>query len=123
MNCSIKDSKSFDYKTSTTGKLERNSTENEVDIVVPLQHLSNFQRTLDMPSINCEINLIFTWSEICVLASKATRNPDPNANPTVAATDNPTNATFKITDTKLCVPVTLSSENDKKTPGAIKNRI
>ena len=42
MNCSIKDSKSFDYKTSTTGKLERNSTENEVDIVVPLQHLSNF---------------------------------------------------------------------------------
>ena len=90
---------------------------------MPLKRIYNFWRRLDMPLINCEINLIFTWSEICVLASKATRNPDPNANPTVAATDNPTNATFKITDTKLCVPVTLSSENDKKTPGAIKNRI
>ena len=30
---------------------------------------------------------------------------DPDANPAVAATDNPTNATFKITDTKLYVPV------------------
>ena len=115
MNCSIKDSKSFDYKTSTTGKLERNNTENEVDIVVPLQHLSNFWRTLDMPLINCEINPIFKWSENCVLTSKATRNTNPNANPAVAATDNPTNATFKKTDRKLCVPVvTLCSENDKK---------
>ena len=44
-NYSIKDSKSFDYKTSIIGKLEGNNT--EVEIVVPLKHLSNFQRTLD----------------------------------------------------------------------------
>ena len=50
-----------------------------------------------MPLINCEINLILTWSEYCVL------------------TNNPTNATFKITGIKLHVPViTLSTENDKK---------
>ena len=68
-----------------------------------------------MPLIDCEINLILTWSENCVLTSKATRDADPDANPAVAAIDNPTNATFKITDTKLYVPVvTLSTENDKR---------
>ena len=74
VNYSIKDSKSFDYKTSITGKLEGNNTEKEVEIVVPLKYLSNFWRTLNMPLINCEINLILTWSEKCVLTSKATRD-------------------------------------------------
>ena len=80
-----------------------------------LKHLSNFLETLDMSLINCEINLILTWCENCVLTSKATRDADPDVNPTVAAIYNPTNATFKITDTKLYVPVvTLSTEHDKK---------
>ena len=115
INYSIKDSKYFDYKTSITGKLEDNNTEKEVEIIVPLKHLSNFWRTLDMPLINCEINLILTWSENCVLISKATRDADPDANRAVAPIYNPTNATFKITDTKFYVPVvTLSTENDKK---------
>ena len=115
INCSIKDSKFFDYKTSITGKLEGKNTEKEVEIVVPLKHLSNFWRTLDMPLINCEINLILAWSENCALTSKATRYADPDADPAVAATYNPTNATFKITYTKFYVPVaTLSTENDKK---------
>ena len=60
INYSINDSKSFDYKTSITGKLEGNNTEKEVKIVVPLKHLSSFWRTPDMPLINCEINLILT---------------------------------------------------------------
>ena len=68
-----------------------------------------------MPLINCEINLILTWSENCVLTSKATRDANPNVNPAIAAVNYPTNATFKITDTKLYVPVvTLSKENDIK---------
>ena len=62
INYSIKDSKSFDYKTSITGKLEGNNNEKEVETVAPLKHLSNFWRTLDMPLIDCEINLIVTWS-------------------------------------------------------------
>ena len=52
INNSIKDSKSFDYKTSITGKLESNNTKKEVEIVGPLKHLSNFWRTLDKPLIN-----------------------------------------------------------------------
>ena len=68
-----------------------------------------------MPLINCEINIILTSSENCPLTSKATRDEDPDANPAVAAIDNSTNATFKITDTKLYIPVvTLSTENDRK---------
>ena len=35
LNYSVKDSKSFDYKTSITGKLETNNKEKEVKIVVP----------------------------------------------------------------------------------------
>ena len=48
-----------------------------------------------MSLINCEINLILTWSENCVLTNKATRDADPDANSAVAAIDNPTNGTFK----------------------------
>ena len=114
---SVKDSKSFDYKTSITGKLEGNNTEKEVEIVVPLKYLSNFWRTLNMPLINCEINLILTWSEKCVLTSKATRDKfigtGTDENPQFSEINNPTNATFKITDTKLYVPVvTLSTKDD-----------
>ena len=115
INYSIKDSKSFDYKASITGKLEGNNTEKEAEIVVPIKHLSNFWRTLDMPLINCEINLILTWSENCVLTSKATRDavPAQGGNPAVTRVNNPTNARFKITDTKLYVPVvTLSTKDD-----------
>ena len=60
VNYSIKDSKSFDYKTSITGKLEGNNTEKEVEIVVLLKYLNNVWRTLQIPLINCEINLILT---------------------------------------------------------------
>ena len=77
------------------------------EIIVPLKYLSNFWRTLDTPLINSEINLPLTWSDNCVLTSKAKRDADP-------AINNPTNATFKITDTKLYVSiVSLSTENDK----------
>ena len=55
INYSIKDSKSFDYKTSIIGKLEGNNAEKEVEIVAPFKQLSNFWRTLDMPLISCEI--------------------------------------------------------------------
>ena len=115
INYSIKDLKSFDYKTSITGKLKDNNTEKEFEFVVSLKYLSNFWRTLDIPLINCEVCLTLTWSENCVIKSRATRNADTDANPAVAGIDDPTAATFKITDRKLYVPVvTLSAENDNK---------
>ena len=33
----------------------------------PLKYLSNFWRTFEMPLINCEVNLISTWSSTCVI--------------------------------------------------------
>ena len=40
-----------------------------VEIMVPLKYLSNFWRTLQMPLINCEVNLILTWSSNCVITN------------------------------------------------------
>ena len=116
INCSIKNSKSFDNKTSITGKLEGNNVErDDVEIAVPLKYLNNFWRTLNIPLIYCEISLTLTWSENCVKTNKATRGADPDAEPAVDGINNSTNATFKIKDTKLYVPVvTLSAENDNK---------
>ena len=116
INCSIKDSKFFNYKTSITGKLEGIIVEkNDVEIIVPLKYLSNFWRTIDIPLINCEVSLTLTWSENCVIRRIATREADPDAGPAVAGINNPTNATFKIKDTKCFVSiVTLSAENDNK---------
>ena len=58
-----------------------------------------------MPLINCEVNLILTWSENCVLTDTTTRDADPDADPPVAAINAPTSATFAISECKLYVPV------------------
>ena len=84
-------------------------------IVVQLKYLSNFWRTLDMPLINCEVSLTLTWSENCVLTDIKTQTAAAaqGDNPAREKVDAPTNATFKITDTKLYVPVvTLSAKDD-----------
>ena len=71
-----------------------------VEIMVPLKYLSNFWRTLEMVLINCEINIILTWSTNCAIVS--TNIPNQNA-------------ASEITDTKLYVPaVTLSTQDNSK---------
>ena len=77
---------------------------------MPLKHLSNFWKTLDTPLINCEVSLALSWSANCVITSVEKRLV------TVAQGDNPavyddssTNATFKITECKLYVPVSVIS--------------
>ena len=68
--------------------------------MVPLKSLSNFWRTPEMPLINCEAELILTWSENCVI------------NSTNVADENPT---FTITEKNLYVPVvTLSTQDNAK---------
>ena len=63
--------------------------------------------------INYEVELILTWFKNCILIDKLTRESDYNADPRVSEINNLENATFKITDTKLYVPVVaLSKEND-----------
>ena len=58
-----------------TGPAERegsvgvNSFVKNLKIAVPLKHVSNFWRSLEMPLINCKVHLEMTWIENCVLSS------------------------------------------------------
>ena len=84
---------------------------------MPLKYLSNFCRTLNIPLINCEVSLVSTWSDNCVSTSRAyiKAAAAQGGNPAVVEINNPTNANFKLTDTKLYVPVvTLSDQDDNK---------
>ena len=114
---SILKSESCDYKASfmENGLTHDNLTKNNAKVVVPLKHLSNFGRHLDIPLINCEIEVILTWFKNFALIDKSTREANYGANPVVYEIDSPEDTTFKITDVKLFVPVvTLSKEDDIK---------
>ena len=90
---------SFNFKVKITGQTGDDGTK-DVEIMVPLKYLINFWRTLEMLLINCEVNLILTWSSTCVIVSVIVANQA---------------ATFEITDTKLYVPVvTLSTQENTK---------
>ena len=90
---------SFKYKASSIGNTENNGTKSGVKIAVPLKYLSNFWRTLEMPLINCKVELSLKWIKISVLTTAA------NANKVI----------FEIPDVRLYVPiVTLSAEDNAK---------
>ena len=113
-------SESFKYKTSILGNTynvgygeavydANKVSKNETEVAIPLKHLSNFQRSLNIPLINCEVELILTWSKNCALADMTV---NAAANQAIVA---PSGATFKIKETKLYVSVvTLSKGNDIK---------
>ena len=69
-------SESFKYKMSITGKTpENNDSLRNVKLVIPLKYSSNFWRSLNIPLINCEAELILAWSKNCV-TSDMTVNAD-----------------------------------------------
>ena len=115
---------SFKYKTSNTGNTynigvgkagydEDKVGKNETEVVIPLKYLSNFCRSLNIPLINCEVELILTCSKNCVLVDMTERDTGNNNDP--AAIVALTGLEYKIADTKLYVSVvTLSKENDVK---------
>ena len=61
-----------------------------------------------MSLINCEVNLILTWSKNCVISDETTQDADPSAYAPVSEIRAPAGATLSITDAKLFFPaVTL----------------
>ena len=58
---------SFKYKASIIGNTENNGTKNGVKIAVPLKYLSNFWRSLEMPLIDCKVEILLKWIEDCML--------------------------------------------------------
>ena len=97
LNDNISYSEAFKYKVKITGKTPADKNTKDVEIIVPLKYLSNFWRTLEMPLINCEVNLILTWFKACVITNSTGAGK------------------FAITETKIYVPVvTLSTEDNSK---------
>ena len=74
-----------------------NLTKNDVKIVIPLKHLSNFWKSLNIPLLNCEVELILTWFKNCIFISKSTRDADYDADPIAYEIDNPENIILQIT--------------------------
>ena len=108
----------FEYSISysdTSGRLwqfKRNEIEGNVDLTVDANHIPNNSSSykyksnlttnrngvsLEMPLINCRVDLLLTWDENCILISLAGIS------------------TFTITDAKLYIPViTLSIEDNAR---------
>ena len=94
-NVSTNNSTSFKYKSSTFKTLtdDDNGVTKNVKIAVPLKYLSNFWRSFELPLINCNVYVELNWTKDCVMS-------------TIADT------TFKITNTKLSVPIFTFSTKD-----------
>ena len=97
---------SFNFKTKITGQTAADNDNGnvagrvDVEIMVPLKYLSNFWRTLEMPLINCEVELILDWSANSVTIYTNIDDQIP---------------TFTVTETNLYVPVvTLSTQDNAK---------
>ena len=96
-NDNLADSESFKSKVKITGKTPADRNTKHFEIIAPLKYLSNFWRTLEMPLINCEVNLLLTWSKDCVITNSTGAGK------------------FAITETKLYIPVvTLSTQDNAK---------
>ena len=64
---------------------------------MPSEYLSNFWRLLEIPLINCKVELKLRWTKYCVLSVAGIDNVNSN--------DEDNNNIFTIKDTKLYVPV------------------
>ena len=94
LNDNLTYSESFKSKVKITGNTPAAGNTKDVEIIVPLKY---FWRMLEMLLINCEVNLILTWSKDCVI------------------TNSTGEGKFAITETKLYVPVvTLSTKDNEK---------
>ena len=68
-NDNLADSISLKFNVKITGNTPNNGNTKNVKIIVPLKYLNNFWRILEMPLINCEVNLILTYSSTCVITN------------------------------------------------------
>ena len=90
IDITAENSSSFKHKPNLIGNtvIDGANSKNEgVKIAVPLKCLSNFWRSLEMPLINCKVELPLNWYANCILFSAGTAT------------------TFAKTDTKFYVPV------------------
>ena len=93
-------SSSIKCKSNLIGNTDADGANRKKEIVktvAPLKYFSDFWRSLEIPLINCEVELSLGWYKNCILSNIAG------------------NSTFPITDIKLYVPVvTLKTEDNTK---------
>ena len=68
-NNNIANFESFKLKVKITGKTPDNGNTKDAEIMVPLKYLSSFWRILEMPLINCKVNLTLKWPKDCVITN------------------------------------------------------
>ena len=104
-NNDITNSESFKLKARVTGRALVDDSTKDAETAVPFKYLSSFWRTLEMSLINCEINLVLTWSESSVITNSIGVE------------------LFTIINIKLYVPlVTLSTQDNTKLLQQSKSR-
>ena len=107
-NVALDNSTSFKYKVNLLGKTtdadDNDRSLKNVKIVVPLQYVSVFFRSLEMPLVNCKIHIELNWNNTCVMYGADTYAGGNNV--------NNREATFQITRTKLYVPIVTLSTKD-----------
>ena len=92
------DSESFKSKVKLTGSTPAGDNTKDVKIIVPLNNLHNFWRTLEMLLINFEVKFFLTWSSTYGVITNSTGE-----------------GRFTITGTKPSAPVvTLSTQDNTK---------
>ena len=101
-------SKSFEYKTKLLGNSTDDNNILDIEVAVPLKYLSNFWSSLDLPLINCEIELDLSWSKKFIISEiliTPAQPGNPNANPPIidVAAIQTTRPTFEINNAKLYV--------------------
>ena len=100
INVTNVNSSSFKYKSNLIGDTDADKGKRKKEngkIAAPLKYLSNFWRSLEMPLINCKVEISSKRTEKCLLSSSGT------------------DATSKITDATLYIPiVTLKTEDNTK---------
>ena len=70
--------------------VDDNGVFKDMKIAVPLNYLSNFLRSLEMPLINCKIHLQLNWTKGCLMSTFA-------------------DTSFTIRKTKLYVPIEVKT--------------
>ena len=76
-NANTNNFKSFKYKAKLLGNTVAQPNANHANgilinatIAVPLKYLSNFWRPLEMPLINCQVELKLKWTKHCVFSAQ-----------------------------------------------------
>ena len=94
------------YKSKLISGTDDNNVDN-VKLVVPLKYVSNFFRSLEMPLVNCKIDLELTWHKDCMISS---------ANAAAGQV-----VSFTITNTKLYVTIVTLSTRDNNLTKQLNN--